>query len=123
MLGAAKLVASNRSPQSDALGSVCLQLRASGLFEGVSELEDTGFTEGRAEDLEADGKVFLGCFAARYRDSGHSCEGACHGVDVGEVHLKWVVGFFPEFKGRNGGSGSDDGVDFGKGVPEILCDE
>src|SRR5437588_12151434 len=53
-----------------------LQGGPAGLFEGVGDLEDPGFAERGAEDLEADGEIFLGRFAARDGDSGDSSEGA-----------------------------------------------
>src|SRR5882724_13201618 len=100
-----------------------LQGGAAGLFEGVGELEDAGFAERGAEDLEADGEVFNGRFAAGDGDAGDTGEGAGDGVDVGEVHLEGVVGLFTEFKGGDGRSGRDDGVDLGEGIAEILSDE
>src|SRR5882724_9076933 len=100
-----------------------LQGGAAGLFEGVGELEDAGFAERGAEDLEADGEVFLGRFAAGDGDAGDTGEGAGDGVDVGEVHLEGVVGLFAEFEGGDGGGRRDDGVDLGESVAEILGDE
>src|SRR5215467_16234583 len=47
-----------------------LERRAAGLFEGVRELEDASFTEGRTEDLQADREIFLRRFAAGDRDAG-----------------------------------------------------
>ena len=46
---------------------------AAGLFESLGELEDASFAERGAEDLEADGQVFLGSFAAGDGDAGHAC--------------------------------------------------
>src|SRR5205807_2983427 len=100
-----------------------LQGGAAGLFEGVGELEDAGFAERGAEDLEADGEVFLRRFAAGDGDARDTGERAGNGVDVGEVHLKRVVGLFAEFKGGDGGRGRDNGVDLGESVAEILGDE
>ena len=39
------------------MSSENLNFGAAGLLEGVGELEDAGFAEGRAEDLEADGEL------------------------------------------------------------------
>jgi len=59
-----------------------LKVCAAGLFEGVGELKDAGFAEGRAKDLEADRQIFLGRFAARDGDAGDSGERSCNSVDI-----------------------------------------
>src|SRR5712664_3355153 len=95
-----------------------LQRRAAGLFEGVGELQDTSFAESWAKDLEPDREIFLRRFAAGDGDARDAGKGASDGVNVGEIHLERVVGLFAELEGGDGGSGGDNGVDFGEGVAE-----
>ena len=75
-----------------------LQICATSSFESVSELKDAGFAEGGAENLEANRKIFLRRFAAGDRDAGDSGKRSGHSVNVGEIHLEWIVRFFAEFE-------------------------
>src|SRR5262249_22401686 len=81
-----------------------LEVRAAGLFESVGELEHAGFAEDWAEDLKANGEIFLRRFATGHGNAGHTRQRAGDGVDVGEIHLERVIGFFAEFEGRDGRS-------------------
>ena len=93
-----------------------------GEFYGCAHLEDGGFVEVFAHDLDADRKAISGG-AAGDADAADSGERGGDGVDIREVHGHGIVGFFTDFEGWRGSHGADDDIHLGKGFKEVAGDE
>ena len=95
-------------------------------FGGFRDLQEFRLSQMRAEDLEADGKVFSVAGidgAAGDGDAGDAGEVGGDGEDVGEIFLERIGTGGTDFAGGAGDDGGEDGVDFLEGVLEVAADE
>lgn len=93
---------------------------------GLCDLEEFGFAEVWAEDLETDGEVCAAIEiggAAGDGDAGDAGEVGGEGEDVGEVFVEGIAGEGSEAAGGGGGDGGEDGVDGLEGGFEVAPDE
>src|SRR5260221_2999330 len=99
-----------------------LQRGPARLLEGVRQLQDAAFPEGRTENLQTHRELSAD-LAARHRNPGHPCQRSCNCINISKIHLQGVVCSLAQLQLWHERGGRPNRVDLGEGITEILCNQ